>query len=144
MTLIECLHDHGYTYGNRIVCICYLYVTLPAGGAVALDDPECLLQLVAVGEKVKQTFPVAGTVAQVDGDFSGCCTSLAVRCRKPEQTKVDGKLGRQRQQGLFDEWFLFKHIGNVHIVGLRCFEKSTIRSSTMLRTISPFRNNESD
>ena len=61
-------------------------LTFPAGGAVALDDPECLLQLVAVGEQIKQTLSVAGTgtVAQVYGDLSGSNTSLAVRHRKPE------------------------------------------------------------
>ena len=61
------------------------FLTFPAGGAVALDDPECLLQLVAVGEQVKQTLSVAGTVAQVYGDFCGSNTSLAVRSGKPSK-----------------------------------------------------------
>ena len=59
-------------------------LTFPAGGAVALDDPECLLQLVAVGEQIKEALSVVGTVAQVYGDISGSNTSLAVRHRKPE------------------------------------------------------------
>ena len=84
------------------IAIHYLCVTFPTSGAVALNDPECLLQLVAFGEQVKQTLSVAGTVAQVDGDIGGCYTSLAVRRRKPEHTHVDGKLGGQRQQWLFD------------------------------------------
>ena len=79
MMLIEYLHDHGYTYGNRVVCIRYLCVTFPAGEAVALDDPECLLQLVAVGEQIKETLSVAGTVAQIYGDIGGCYSPLAVR-----------------------------------------------------------------
>ena len=58
-------------------------LTLPASGALALDDPEWLLQLVAVGEQVKQTLSVAGTVAQVYEDFCGSNTSIAVRSGKP-------------------------------------------------------------
>ena len=62
----------------KLVCF-----TFPPNEAVALDDPECLLQLVAVCEQVKETLSVAGTVAQVDGDIGGRDTALAVRSREP-------------------------------------------------------------
>ena len=60
--------------------ICF---TFPSDGAVALDDPEYLLQLVAVGEQVKETLSVAGTVAQVDGDIGGRDTALAIGSQEP-------------------------------------------------------------
>ena len=66
-----------------IIIIIYCFLTFPADGAVALDDPECLFQLVAVSEQVKQTLSVVGTVAQVYGDIDGRYTSLAVRCLEP-------------------------------------------------------------
>ena len=72
------LFDHLKNTHQRCIRI-QLLLTFPASGAVALDDPECLLQLVAVGEQVKETLSVVGTVAQVDGDFSGSNTLLAVR-----------------------------------------------------------------
>ena len=69
---------HDYWFIIMFLNVNMIFLTFPASGAVALDDPEWLLQLVAVGEQVKQTLSVAGTVAQVDGDFSGRYTALAV------------------------------------------------------------------
>ena len=65
------------------IIIIYCFLTFPADGAVALDDPECLFQLVAVSEQVKQTLSVVGTVAQVYGHIDGRYTSLAVRRLEP-------------------------------------------------------------
>ena len=76
-------------YANVIIIIIIIiniiccFPTFPAGRTVALDDPECLFQLVAVSEQVKQTLSVVGTVAQVYNDISGRDTVVAVRCLEP-------------------------------------------------------------
>ena len=84
----------NYYYYYYLLCFRIYMIfrcpTFPADGAVALDDPECLFQLVAVSEQVKQTLSVVGTVAQVYNDISGRDTLVAVRSLEPACHSIYG------------------------------------------------------
>ena len=57
--------------------------TFPSGRTEALDNPECLLQLVAMGQQIKDTSSMPGTVTHIYVYVGSRNSAFSVGGRKP-------------------------------------------------------------